>query len=77
MKVFLNRFSSAKPKGPGVPWAGAGALVSCLTTLMGRARNGTLSGTPQTAAAKYPSGASTLWILDKAPEGHSILFRPP
>ena len=44
MKVFLSRFSSAKPKGPGVPGAGAGARVSCLTILIGSARKGTLSG---------------------------------
>ena len=33
---------------------GDGAWVSCLTILVGRARKGTLSGAPQTAAAKYP-----------------------
>jgi hypothetical protein len=34
MNVFLNGFSSAKSKGPGVPGSGAGESVSFLTTLM-------------------------------------------
>src|ERR687894_416858 len=61
MNVFLNRFSSAKPNGPGVPGAGDGDWVSCLTILVGRARKGTLSGAPQTAAAKLRPLLPTLF----------------